>query len=311
MAEVSLARGESRQENILKVLNLIKKDIYKDIKKLKKTDYILIKPNLMTAKNPQATTNIQAIETLLKFIREKYKGKIIIAEGSVIGSTIEAFKNYHLYPLAESYNCELLDLNHDEGVTIEVIDRNSKPIKVMISKTVMEAPYIISITPIKTHNSVILSLSLENFVTGILLKGNIKNKKIGYRTLFRRNFQDYKNQISQNYLSHNQSIAMIIKQKTPNLAILDGFESMERNGPVGGNIIQTNVALASTDPIALDTLAAYICGFDPGKIGYLHHLDFSSHEINVQGSKISESKIKLRPPDSFQEQLKWYNTKRK
>ncbi|MDO8513895.1 MAG: DUF362 domain-containing protein [bacterium] len=311
MSDVILIKGTDRQANIQKTLEAIAKKITKDIKALKKNDYILIKPNLVTAKNPSAGTNLASIETLLAFLRKIYKGRIIIGEGTSIGSTSQAFHNYGYDSLKNKYNIELIDLNHDEGIAVEAFDRSLRPIRAYIAKTVVSSPYTISISPIKTHNSVILSLSIENMVTGSLIKGSLKNRVLGYKRIFRRNFQDYKNLINQNYASHNLSIASIIKEIMPNLAIIDGFTSMERNGPVGGQVIETDIALASQDPIALDTLAAYISGFDPGKIGYLHHLQFSKHEINTIGCKISQIQTKLRPPDTFQEQLKWYIPGRK
>jgi len=44
---------------------------------------------------------------------------------------------------------------------------------------------------------------------------------------------------------------------------------MEGNGPVGGNPVDARVALASTDPLAMDTLTTKMMGFDPTKIMYL------------------------------------------
>lgn len=260
----------------------------------------------MTANKPEAVTNVDSVETVLKIIRKMFSGRIIIAEGSSIGSTIESFNKHGYQSLVEKYKVELLDLNHDEGTTIEAVDKNSKPLKVQISKTIASAPYIISISPIKTHNSVILSMSIENMVTGSLLKGSGKKKLLNYQQIFRKKFQDYKTQISQNPNSHNLSIAKIYTEVTPNLAILDGFEMMERNGPVGGQMVEAGIAIAGLNAIAVDTIAAYITGFDPGKIGYLHHLNFAKLEIKTMGNKLADCKIKLRPPDSLQEQLKWY-----
>ncbi len=311
MIEVALTKGPNRQQNILKVLKTLENNILKDLKKLKKTDYITLKPNLITSSNLQATTNIEAVETVLDFLRIHYKGRIIVAEGTSIGSTAEAFHKSGYQNLIEKFQIELLDLNHDEGVTIEAVDKNDNPIKTQISKTIFDSPYTISLSPIKTHNSVILAASIENIVTGSLLKGNKKKPLVNYKNIFRHRFQDYKLIINQTPRSHNLSIAKIFEKITPNLAILDGFEIMERNGPVGGQIVTSGIAIASQNAVAADTIAAYLTGFDPGKIGYLHYLNFSKIEIITRGSKLAECRVKIRPHDSLQEQLKWYNTKEK
>lgn len=309
MPETALTQGPDRSQNILDVLNLLKKSLARELKRLKKKDYILIKPNLITAKQTLATTHIDAVITLLDYLRKNYQGKIIIAEGTSIGSTSEAFQNYKYNYLAEKYNLDLIDLNRNDGQTVEAYDRNLKPIKVMIAKTITQAAFRISITPIKTHNTVIASLGIENMVTGSLLKGGIKPVNTAYRMLFRHHFKDYKSAINQSYAAHNLSIASIFPHVKPHLTILDGFQAMQRNGPVGGQPIDMQIALAGLDPIAIDALGAYLMGFDPGRIGYLHHLEFNKHEIRVIGKKISECRHRLRPHDSFQDQLRWYTPK--
>ncbi len=309
MSDVALIDGQNRVQNITDVLSLLKPNLTKQIRQLKKDDYILIKPNLFTTKRLLATTHLQTIEALLKFLRKLYRGRIIIAEGTSIGSTQEAFRNYGYYQLVDSYHVELLDLNHDDGVAIEVVDKNFKPMKVLIARSVAKAPFRISVTPIKTHNYVIMSLSIENMVTGSLLKGGIKPVNTAYRVLFRRHFRDYKAAIIQGISAYNFSIARIAPMVMPHLAILDGFTAMERNGPVGGQPVDLHLALAGFDPISVDALATYLVGFDPGHIGYLHYLDVNKHEIHVIGKKISECRKRIRPHDSYQEQRQWFNTK--
>ena len=55
----------------------------------------------------------------------------------------------------------------------------------------------------------------------------------------------------------------------PDLAVIDGFESMEGRGPAWGTPLATRLALASRDPLAADVVGTTIMGFDPGRILYL------------------------------------------
>ncbi len=309
MAEVLLIKNNSYEEAIERLLDQIKKPLSQDIKKLKQDGYILLKPSLITAKNKLAVTQKNTIEPIIKFLRHCYNGRIIIGEGTTVGSTQEAFRNYSYNQLVDQYHIELLDLNHDDNLAIEAYDKNLRPFKYSLSKTVLKAPLLISFSPIKTHDSVILSLSLENIINGALIKGNIKNKST-YKNIFKRHFYDYKSLIKQSIISHNLSLATIAQKIKPNYVILDGFHAIERNGPLGGNPINLNFLLASKDPVAADILATHITGFDPEKIGYLHHLNIAEYEVKVTGNKISECRVKLRPHDTFQDQLKWYNKAR-
>jgi uncharacterized protein (DUF362 family) len=44
---------------------------------------------------------------------------------------------------------------------------------------------------------------------------------------------------------------------------------MEGNGPVGGTPVDARIAMASLDPLAMDSLATKLMGFDPSQILYL------------------------------------------
>ena len=48
--------------------------------------------------------------------------------------------------------------------------------------------------------------------------------------------------------------------------MIDGFRAMEGNGPCNGTPVDARLALASLDPLAMDTLATKLMGFDPRQI---------------------------------------------
>lgn len=56
-----------------------------------------------------------------------------------------------------------------------------------------------------------------------------------------------------------------------NLALPDGFECMEGDGPVAGAPVSLGVAFASCDPVLADSLGAAIMGLEPQEIGYLKY----------------------------------------
>jgi uncharacterized protein (DUF362 family) len=71
-------------------------------------------------------------------------------------------------------------------------------------------------------------------------------------------------------IHHN--IATFAKLVWPDLVVLDGLYGMEGDGPVDGIPIRLNIAIASTDPLKADALAARVMGFEPETIGYLYYL---------------------------------------
>lgn len=306
-SKVALVKGPDRAKNILDVLNLLGNEIKKDFKtKVKSRDFVLIKPNLITSKRELTSTNAEAVEAVIKFIRNLFGGEIIIGEGSAIGKTMDGFRNYGYLYLDKKYkNIKFLDLNTDESVEISGVDRAGKNLKLKISKTVVKAPYKISLCPMKTHDKGIVGVGIENMVTGSLIRGGPKYLTMATRLILRRHFRDYKSAISQGYKAYHQNLAKIFPEVQPDLSVVDGFVGMERNGPIGGDPVQMGIALASLDAVATDTLAAYLMEFEPERVGYLKLLGANLNKVQVLGEKIENCREKFRPHDSFLEQLKW------
>jgi uncharacterized protein (DUF362 family) len=51
--------------------------------------------------------------------------------------------------------------------------------------------------------------------------------------------------------------------------VIDGFVGMEGRGPVGGRPVQMDLIIAGSDPVATDSTACRIMGFDPREISHV------------------------------------------
>ena len=67
----------------------------------------------------------------------------------------------------------------------------------------------------------------------------------------------------------HENLARLATLTAPHVTVLDGFVAMHGEGPRQGTPIPLRVALAGTDPVAVDAVAAAVMGFDPLQIGYL------------------------------------------
>jgi uncharacterized protein (DUF362 family) len=108
----------------------------------------------------------------------------------------------------------------------------------------------------------------------------------------------------------NLNAYQLIKKIPPSLAVIDGWVGMEGNGPGNGSPVDTHYALASTDFVAADTVAAFLMGFDPSEVGYLTYTngrvgvgDLSS--INVVGEELAPLRRKFKPHPDYREQRNW------
>jgi uncharacterized protein (DUF362 family) len=105
--------------------------------------------------------------------------------------------------------------------------------------------YLISAAVLKGHSTTKVTLSLKNML----------GAPIGSKGRFHR-------------FGINNSIVDINIYKKPDLAIIDGIRSSEKE--LGGRISEKNLMIFSEDPVAADAVGANILGFDPLSIKHLN-----------------------------------------
>jgi len=288
IARVAIAKGKTRYDAVKRALEYIREDIAKDV--FGKSS-LIIKPNLVSSYVQLAVTHVDTVKAIIDFIRQYYGGKILVAEESA-SDTLTAYKNFDYTKLAREREIELFDLNQDNYREIMVYNDRYDEIPVRIAEKVLESDYRISATVLKTHDTVIATLSIKNVVVGSIIRYD-------------------KHRIHQGYKAINLNIYKIAKYVWPNLAIIDGYTAMEGNGPVSGTPVDMGTVIASTDPLAADTVGAYIMGFDPDDIGYLHYIKMAGmgegdiDKIEIVGERLENVRRKFRPHSTYTSQRMW------
>ncbi len=69
----------------------------------------------------------------------------------------------------------------------------------------------------------------------------------------------------------NYNLYALAPRLHPHLAVIDGFQGMEGNGPNKGTPVDHKVCVVSTDWLAADRVAVELMGIDFAKIGYLNY----------------------------------------
>ena len=182
------------------------------------------------------------------------------------------------------------DLNSDE-TPIEGLDAHFRPKTINVSRTVLESDYRVSVGPPKTHDEVMVTMSLKNYAVGSVVR---------------------KRSIHEGHRAINLNIYRLARVTAPHLAVIDGFVAMEGNGPAGGTAVDWGIALASTDALAADCLSARLMGFDPHEVGYLHYCllgglgEGEPEQISVLGNVAPEAVgRRFRPHTSIAQQREW------
>jgi uncharacterized protein (DUF362 family) len=288
VSRVSLIKGNDRGEITGRSLDLIADDIKRGLHNRQ----VVIKPNFVSTTVELAASHVDQIRGILAFFEEFYQERIIIAEASP-GETLEGFRNFGYHDLAKEYNVELRDLNAGPFERACIRDRRGKNVAVRIAQHLLDRNnYLISAAKLKTHDAVVVTLSIKNIVMGSVSRTD--------KTL-----------VHQGCVQTNLNIARLAEHVWPDLAVIDGLIGMEGNGPTHGNPIIAGVAIASTDSLAADRVACEIMGVEFSKVGYLHHCaqrgmgEADLKEIDISGQALDTCISPFRLHTSVEQQYEW------
>lgn len=294
MSKISFIKSDNRKYNIERSLSLIKSEIMNGLKNAKQ---VVVKPSCIVENNNTISTNVDALETLLDFIKPYTSSQITIAEGVINGKTINAFKNYKYFNLQEKYDFTTTDLNQDLYDEIELIDKRGSKFKIKIAKTILESDYLISIAPPKTHEDFLFSGAIENIVTGSISKEPVNFLSSKFMKPVYHKFGG-----NQDYKTINLNTKTVFDKIPLKLAVIDGYSAFEGDGPISGQVIPTHFALASSDPLAADWLASKLMGIDFENIKYLSLIDdaeVDKTDFFVVGDNWQKNLMRFRLPDKF------------
>jgi len=139
-----------------------------------------------------------------------------------------------------------------KGHTVDVRPTVHAPCRIAARLVDPEA-FVISACMLKTHNTVIASLSIKNMVLGAPLHQATGESP---RWSDKRKYHVGLRQTHYNMMVTAQRLNW-------GASVIDGYEGMEGNGPNSGSTVASRIALASTDYVAADRVAAETMGIDP------------------------------------------------
>lgn len=292
-ARVSLIKGNDRQRIVYQSLKMLEDEVIASIG----DKQILIKPNMVVTNNPLCATHADAVRAILEFLKPHYKKQIIIGESVVWTNTFDGYKNYGYLPLEREYNVKLVDLNRDSFQYRYVLGADNRPLPVRIISTFLDPNvYVISAARMKTHDRVLVTLSLKNVLLGCPMNDYKNNDKPllhpGPRAV--------------NSICH-YNMFRLAQEVYPDLAVIDGFVGMEGNGPIRGTPFDSRVAIASLDALAADTVATRVMGFDPQRILYLSAMAEAGmgqadiEKINILGTPLNQCLYHFRPEEQMRQ----------
>jgi len=306
-SRVAVMHGDDRRENIFRALRVFEKQIARDIA----DRLVVIKPNNVAIDIQLSATHAGAIEGILEFLKSIGKlRQTVIAESAANGPTLEGFSNYGYTKLAERYGVKLIDLDKQEVETVWVFDQQDfRPRSARLSKMLLDRRnYIISAAKMKTHDRVVATLSLKNMVFGAPIKdegfrwggkgkpGAKNDKPIVHGSGFR---------------ALNYNLFALAPRLHPHLAVIDGYDGMEGNGPTAGTAVDHRICVVSPDWLAADRVAVELMGIDFSTVGYLNFCGQAGFgqtdlaRIEIVGEPIAKHIRRYQLHKNIEQQLIW------
>ncbi|MDR3703110.1 MAG: DUF362 domain-containing protein [Candidatus Sulfopaludibacter sp.] len=303
-SSVALTQGNDRRKNIYNALMAVDKDLQP---KLKTRKYVVIKPNFVNTVNQLAASNVDAMRGILDYLSERFSGPVVIAESSA-GNTQQGYENFKYTALPSEYKkqqVKLIDLNAEARFEqIMLLDQDLHIAPVRLAARLMDPEaFVISAAMLKTHNTVIASLSIKNMVLGAPLH-YAPNETTRWND--KRKYHVGLRQTHYNMLVTAQRLA-----SSWGASVIDGYEGMEGNGPNSGTPVPSRLAIASADFVATDRIAAQCMGIDPEWLGYvkycgqMHLGQFNESKIDVIGAKVADVKKAYRMHPDIDKELQW------
>lgn len=304
---VALMHGQDRADIAFRALQPFAQQVKAAIGNRK----VVIKPNNVHIERQLAATHVDTLEGILEFLQMVGKtDHVVIAESAANGPTFDGFENYGYFRLVEKYGVELVDLDKTDFELMYVFnEKDFQPKPVRTSSLLLNPDtYIISAARMKTHDRVFATLSLKNIVFGAPIKdkgfswgpnrrpGAVNDKPIPHGGGFK---------------GINYNLFTLAKQLHPHLALIDGFEGMEGNGPNNGTPVDHRIGVASTDWLAADRVALTLMGIDFANVGYMNYCyhagmgEADLNNIDIVGEKLASHIRQYQLNANAEQQLDW------
>ena len=204
---------------------------------------VVIKPNVLRSATPEegVTTHPSVLKAVVNEVVKRHPASLIVGDNPGVfsyGMNEKAFKDTGLMEAAGIYYRNL-------GVETVKKDINSSYIEcALVSQAIIDADVYISVPKFKTHGLTGLSCAIKNNFG--LLAGALKaqtHKRAG------------------NPFNFAEALVEVFAIRIPDLVIVDGVLAMEGNGPASKDLITLGKIMAGDDPVAVDTVVAYMMGF--------------------------------------------------
>lgn len=257
---------------------------------------VLIKPNFLVAPFEGGITHPEAVEAVVRAVREAGAERIYIAEGAADCYTSQCFRLLGIYEIGARWGAEVVDLNVLEGTRIPVPADLGREY-VVVPKLVRECDVVVSLPVLKLWGTP-MSLSLKNLFGLFPARYYGHNKSSRSLRASRRHYVT-EGEVGREKPIHEpglkETVAAINLAVPTHLTIIDGIEGFDG----GRNAVRMDLIIAGRNSLATDAVGLAVGGFEPEAqevFNFARERGLGTNrlgEIEVLGEKIEDVRFDL------------------
>ena len=231
---------------------------------VKPGERVLIKPNLLSAKPPEAavTTHPELLRAVIELVQGA-GGVALVGDSPGFGSARRVAERSGMLRVIEETGAQFVPFSEALPVAGVGTFREFE-----LARPYLEADRLINLPKLKTHEMMTLTCCVKNLFGAVVgtQKAAWHLKAGADKELFAAMLLD------------------LYQLRQPDLNIVDAIVAMEGNGPGSGDPCQVGLLLAGSNAVAVDQIAAEIAGI-PKKLLYLEN---AARRLDLPGSRREE-----------------------
>ncbi len=223
---------------------------------------VAIHPNDTTATpdDKTACTPPEALRATIQQIKNLHPKSIVVTGGSGDKQTAEVFKVMGYPEVIESEGVEWHDHNQAPFVPVQLPFGPQRVI--MVNERVLTYEKIVSLAQLKVHSTATVTMAIKNIAMSFPAADFYGHPRVSQKKHPHNILQD----------KHAFLVGMLMRFPI-DLGIVLGQPAMVGNGPVGGKAVNTGLALAGRNAVALDSVGAFLLGFETLGVQYLRQAE--------------------------------------
>jgi uncharacterized protein (DUF362 family) len=225
---------------------------------------VAVKPNdtWASADDTSGVTQPDTLRAVLRLIKQFSPRQIVVSGGSGAAQTPDVFRISGMLQVIQDEGVEFFDHNRPPFVEIALeympeVNVTGPQRTVMVNPRVLEYETLIALNQLKLHETATVTLGLKNIAMSYPAADYYGHP---------RSTQRHENCF---FADMHSFIAAMARRFPANLAITVGHPAMVASGPIGGHVVETGLAIASTDALAADVVGARLLGFEAQGVRHL------------------------------------------